>query len=128
MSNEAWANGKDLTEITKEAFRYATGKEKLVARAPAPQFKAAVEHAEKQIGINPHDPARPVYAYIGDLHASLGQVGLVFDRGWARRCLHGFTQCDSGGMGGGFGNFKYAMKPDGSVAKQEERDLAVRSI
>jgi hypothetical protein len=121
MSDAAWDNNKDLTEITKEAFRLAAGKEALVARAPAPHFRLAVEHAERQIGIDPHDPNRPVYAYIGDLHAHLGQVGLVFDRGWARRCLHGFTQCDSGGMVGAFGNFQYAV--ESNVAAAEGKKL-----
>jgi hypothetical protein len=107
--NEWNGNDPDITNISKEAYAYATDKRKLIARPPAPKFKDAVFHAEEQIGINPHDSddKKPIYAYLGDLHAHLGQVGLVFERAWARRCLHGFTRCDSGGMVGGFGNFVY---------------------
>jgi hypothetical protein len=84
----------------REAVDIARGDLALVARSPADP--SAVSAAEQVLGIGPG--ARPLYAYLGDLHPELGTVGLIVERSWLRS-LTGVTRCDSGGLGGRRGGF-----------------------
>jgi hypothetical protein len=88
------------TDAVEEAVAIASGSRPLLPRDPADLN--AVTTAEEVLGISPD--ARPIYAYLGDLHPGLGTVGLVIERGWLRS-LTGVTKCDSGGLGGRRGTF-----------------------
>lgn len=83
----------------------ASGSRPLVPRDPAD--RSAVTTAEDVLGISPD--ARPIYAYLGDLHPGLGTIGLIIERGWLCS-LAGVTKCDSGGLGGRRGAFQ-ALDP-----------------
>ncbi|HWU88817.1 MAG TPA: hypothetical protein VN253_16235 [Kofleriaceae bacterium] len=93
----ALRGGSDAVE---EAVGIACGTHPLLPRQPADQD--AVDAAESALGVAPD--ARPVYAYLGDLHPALGTVGLVLERSWLRT-LNGVTRCDSGGLIGRRGAF-----------------------
>jgi hypothetical protein len=95
----ALAPGGDETAALREAIEVASGHRTLTARPP--RAGAVVLRAEAWLGADP----RPVYAYVGDLHPALGQVGLVIERQWADRAIQGASRCDSGGLAGGVGGF-----------------------
>lgn len=86
-------------EIVLEALRIARGETRLEPRAA--NDNEAVGRAEALLGAEP----RPVYAYVGDLHPGLGQVGLLFACRWFARCAQGICRCDTGGLAGRRGGF-----------------------
>jgi hypothetical protein len=67
-------------QAVEEAVGIARGMLELLPRQPAD--REAVDAAESALGVAPD--ARPVYAYLGDLHPALGTVGLVLERSWLR--------------------------------------------
>lgn len=67
----------------------------------SPKDPDCVEHAERTLGAHP----RPIYAFVGDLHPELGNVGLVISRQWAARYTQGVSACDTGGLAGRKGCF-----------------------
>ena len=83
----------------EEAVEITRGRA-LLPRPPADP--EAVDAAESALGVSAD--ARPVYAYVGDLHPALGTIGLVLERSWLRD-LTGVTRCDSGGLIGRRGAF-----------------------
>jgi hypothetical protein len=101
-------------EVVREALAIACGL-KLLAPRP-PNDGVAVEAAERCLGADP----RPIYAYVGDLHPGLGQVGLIFSCRWLLRCGQGISRCDSGGLAGRRGGF--------SVLEPTEVDVALRAV
>ena len=88
-------------EAVEEAVGIARGMIDLLPRPPVD--RDAVGAAESALGVT--QDARPVYAYLGDLHPALGTVGLVLERSWLRDKLTGVTRCDSGGLIGRRGAF-----------------------
>jgi hypothetical protein len=84
------------------------GKVELETRPP--REPDAVLAAERAFG-----GGRPIYAFVGLLHASLGTVGIVVSPNWATRCLTGASRCDSGGLAGGFGGFACIADRDASL-------------
>lgn len=87
-------------DAVQEAVDIVRGARPLLPRQPSDP--AAVDAAESVLGISPD--ARPIYAYLGDLHPGLGTVGLVIERSWLQT-LTGVTRCDSGGLVGRRGAF-----------------------
>jgi hypothetical protein len=97
-------------DAVEEAVGIALGRRALLPRSPADP--SSVDAAESALGIS--TDARPVYAYVGDLHPGLGTVGLVIDRSWLH-ALTGVTRCDSGGLAGRRGAF-VALDPGEALA------------
>jgi hypothetical protein len=91
------ADDRDVAPLTT-ALGVISGKTELEPRPP--REPGAVLAAERAFG-----GARPIYAFVGLLHASLGTVGIVVSPNWAKRCLTVASRCDSGGLTGGFGGF-----------------------
>lgn len=71
--------------------------------ARQPDAPTVVAMAEELLRIRAD--ARPVYAYLGDLHPELGTIGLILDHDWIAHGLRGVSRCDSGGLAGGMGDF-----------------------
>jgi hypothetical protein len=67
-------------DAIEEAVEIARGDRRLLPRDPADP--TAVVAAEDALGITPD--ARPIYAYVGDLHPALGTIGLMIERSWLR--------------------------------------------
>jgi hypothetical protein len=84
----------------EEVIRIVRGAAVITARSP--EDAPAVGLAEQVLGVRPD--ARPVYAYVGDLHPALGTVGLIVNRTWCHAST-GVTRCDSGGLAGRRGSF-----------------------
>ncbi len=100
-----------------QANKIARGEASLIARAPSET--TVVTGAEGLLGYSPSK--RPIYLFLGDLHPSLGELGLVFSRRWARRETPGLTRCDSGGLYGGRGDFR-------SFGSDSDRQMALQNL
>ena len=100
------ADDRDVAPLTT-ALDVIGGKVELEPRPP--RDPDAVLAAERAFG-----GARPIYAFVGLLHASLGTVGIMVSPTWATRCLIGASRCDSGGLFGGRGGFACIMDRDAS--------------
>lgn len=95
-------NGQTVDREDLEAvLEVLDGTASLDARVP--QVPAVVARAEALLEREPG--ARPVYAYLGDLHPGLGTIGLILDHEWIDQRLQGVSRCDSGGLAGGLGDF-----------------------
>lgn len=85
-----------------------------------PRDLAAVQRAENiltQLG-EPHTP-RPIYAYLGNLHPDMGQLGLIVRTSWARH-TSGVSRCDTGGLAAGHGSFQHVP--------QDRREAQLRAV
>lgn len=86
-----------------------------------PHEKSAVWEAERLLGIA--RLKRPVYSYVGCLHPELGRIGLIVAPEWFRREPHGVSRCDTGGLAGRIGGFRYL---DEVEARNAVTDLSHR--
>lgn len=87
----------DLAEVLK----ILRGEEPLAPRPPADP--EAVKAAEDLLGITDGT----IYAFVGCLHPDLGTIGLIITQECLPTCLHSVSKCDSGGVAGRRGSFKY---------------------
>lgn len=93
----ATAGAEDLAEVVK----IIRGEQSLVPRVPSDP--EAVNAAEQMLNV----PSGAVYTFAGCLHPKLGTIGLVITPECVPRCLHGVSRCDTGGLAGRRGAFKY---------------------
>lgn len=103
--------------LLKHANEIAWGSAPLTARDPSDA--EVVTGAEQLLGYS--TSKRPIYTFLGDLHPSLGELGLVFSRRWAQREAVGLTRCDSGGLFGAKGDFNL-------FGEASDRESALRRL